>query len=229
MVALMVVFMVAAVLSVDWGVRAYRRNRGWMTTEGPRVLPLPEWAKLPVEALSAPAGLLYGSGHTWLSIRDNGALRVGIDDFLNHAVGPVQEIDFLVTGAQVKRGGPVARLKQDGVSVWVRSPIDGRVKSNNYGLLPNLLKLDPYGSGWLVELEGVNSMPNLAGLRFGKSVKSWFKDEALRFGRFLTGLSPNPVPTLQDGGDPVAAKLSAMGPESAAAFERAFLMFPEES
>ncbi len=230
MVALLVLLMVVAVLGLDWALRAYRRNKGWVTAPGALVLPLPEWAKLPVEKLTAPAGLLYSRGHTWLAIREDGTLRVGIDDFLNHAVGPVQGVDFLATGTRVKRGDPVARLKQHDVSVWVRSPIEGRVRTSHHGMKPDALSQDPYGAGWLVELETDRRSPDLSGLRLGSLVKEWFQEEALRFGRFLTGLSPQPaIPTLQDGGVPVSERLSALGPDSAAAFERDFLSLTREN
>lgn len=228
MVALLVLLMVAAVLGIDWAVRAYRRNRGLVFAPGALVLPLPDWAKLPVEKLTAPAGLLYGRGHTWLQIREDGGLRVGIDDFLNHAVGPVQEVAFLAPGSKVKRGDPLARLKQNDISVWVRSPISGRVKTPHHGVRPELVRQDPYGEGWLVELEPTYQAPDLGGLRLGNKVMDWFREEALRYGRFLAGLQPAMVPTLQDGGLPVEEKLAAMGPDSAAAFERSFLGFPEE-
>jgi glycine cleavage system H protein len=230
MVALLVLLMVVAVLGIDWAVRAYRRNRGWVAAPGAPIVPLPEWARLPVEKLSAPAGLLYSRGHTWLSIQDDGTLRVGIDDFLNHAVGPVQEVDFLATGSRVKRGDPVARLKQHDVSVWVRSPIEGRIKSSHRGVQPEALRQDPYGAGWLVELETDRRTPDFSGLRLGARAKEWFQEEALRFGRFLAGLSPQPAfPTLQDGGELVQERLSALGPDSAAAFERSFLSLTEEN
>lgn len=230
MVALLVLTMVVAVLVIDWALRAYRRNRGVVLTPGAPILPLPEWAKLPVEKLTAPAGLLYSRGHTWLSIRDDGTLRVGIDDFLNKAVGPVQEVAFLAPGSRVKKGDPVARLKQKDISVWVRSPIAGRVKSAHHDVNPDTLRQDPYGHGWLVDLESDYRTPDLSGLQLGTRVLDWFREESLRFGRFLTGLQPAPaMPTLQDGGVPVEERLSALGPESAAAFERAFLTFTEEA
>jgi glycine cleavage system H protein len=230
MVALLVLLMVAAVLGIDWAVRAYRRNRGLVGAPGAPVLPLPDWAKLPVEKLTAPAGLLYSRGHTWLAIREDGSLRVGIDDFLNHAMGPVQEVLFLATGSRVKRGDPVARLKQHDISVWVRSPIEGRVKQSHQNVRPEVLRQDPYGDGWLVELETDRKVPDLSGLRLGTRAKEWFREEALRFGQFLTGLSPQPAwPTLQDGGIPVEERLSVMGPDSAAAFERSFLTLSGEN
>lgn len=230
MVALLVLLMVAAVLGIDWAVRAYRRNRGLVFAPGAPVLPLPEWAKLPVEKLTAPAGLLYGRGHTWLQIREDGTLRVGIDDFLNHAVGPVQELAFLEPGSKVKKGDPLARLKQNDISVWVRSPISGRVKASHKDVRPEAVRQDPYGNGWLVELDSDARTPDLADLLLGPRVMDWFREEALRFGRFLTGLQPTPAwPTLQDGGVPVQDRLSALGPDSAAAFERAFLNCSRES
>jgi glycine cleavage system H protein len=230
MVALLVLFMVAAVLGIDWAVRAYRRSRGMAFAPFAPVLPLPDWAKLPLEKLAAPAGLFYGRGHTWMQLRDDGALRIGIDDFLNHAVGPVEKLEFLEIGAQVKRGEPLAKLKQHDIAVWVRSPISGRIKSAHRDVVPQALRQDPYGQGWLVELEPEGKTPDLSGLRLGTKVMDWFRDEALRYGRFLIALQPAPAwPTLQDGGTPVEERLMALGPERAAQFERSFLRFPEEA
>jgi glycine cleavage system H protein len=230
MVAILVVLMVAAALGIDAAVRAYRRQRGLDYVPGAPVFPLPEWARLPVQSLAAPAGLFYGQGHTWLKLQDDGTLRVGIDDFLNHAMGSVDDLEFLSDGSEVKRGEPIARLKQDDVSVWVRSPVSGQLKTSHRNVDPTQLQHDPYGRGWLVELTSDNPAQDMSLMRIGRRVKDWFRDEALRYGRFLTSLQPaTAIPTMQDGGELVKNRLTAMGPQSAAEFDYAFLRYAKEN
>jgi glycine cleavage system H protein len=229
MVAILVVLMVAAALGIDAAVRAYRRKRGLDFAPGAPVIPLPDWARLPVESLLAPAGLFYGQGHTWLKLQDDGSMRVGIDDFLNHAVGSVDDLEFLSDGSEVKRGEPIARLKQNDVSVWVRSPVSGQLLTSHRDVDPVQLQHDPYGSGWLVELSADNPASDISVMRIGRRVRDWFREEALRYGRFLTSLQPvTVVPTMQDGGEPVKHRLAALGPRSAAEFDHTFLRYAQE-
>lgn len=230
MVALLVLMMVGVVLAIDLGVRAYRRQRGIAPMPGRLEIPLPEWAMLPLAEMSFPAGLFYGRGHTWLRVGEDGTLEAGIDDFLNRAIGPVEQIEVLREGTAVGRGEPFARLKQGNLSVWVRSPVSGTLKYANHAADPEQLNRDPYGAGWLARIEPRIPGLDLSGLRFGRQVTDWIKDEALRFGQFLASFKPRyALATLQDGGEPVQKRLAALGPDRARAFEREFLLFEEEA
>jgi len=230
MVAILVVLMVAAVLLIDLAVRTWRERRGIELAPRQTVIPLPEWALLPLEKLRFPAGLFYGRGHTWARVCDEGEVQIGIDDFLNAAVGPIQQVHFLKEGSRVQRGEPLAQLKQDGITVWVRSPVGGVVRRTNQGVDPSQLRNDPYGSGWLAEVEPDDPGTDLHRLRIGEQVRSWIEREALRFGRFLAEPVPKlAVATLQDGGQPVEKRLAALGPERAQEFAAAFLDDNEEA
>lgn len=230
MVAILVILMVAAALGIDLAVRAWRKRRGIVLSPRQQIIPLPEWARLPLEKLSFPAGLFYGRGHTWARVRDDGDVQIGIDDFLNAAVGPVQLVKMLKEGTRVQRGEPLAQLKQDGITVWVRSPIGGTVRRSNQGVDPSQLRNDPYGSGWLAEVHPDNPGADLHRLRIGAQVREWIEREALRFGRFLAEPSPNfAMATLQDGGQPVEKRLAALGPDRAQAFATEFLNDSEEA
>jgi len=224
MVAILVVAMVAVALIIDLAVRAWRKRRGIVVNPKVSILPLPEWARLPLESLQFPAGLFYGRGHTWARVADDGSVQVGIDDFINAAIGPVEKIKVLKEGTRVHRGEPLAQLKQDEITVWVRSPIGGVLRRANHGVEPVQVRKDPYGSGWLAELEPDNPQADLQTLRIGSRVKEWIKEEALRFGRFLAQPQPQfAMATLQDGGEPVDKRLSALGPNRAGDFAREFL------
>lgn len=230
MVALLVLMMVAVVLAIDLALRAYRERRGIDPVKRRMEIPLPEWAMLPLADMSFPAGLFYGRGHTWLRVGDDGTLEAGIDDFLNRAIGPVEKIEVLSEGTAVGRGEPFARLKQGNLAVWVRSPVAGTLKYANHAADPSRLHSDPYGAGWLARIEPRLPGPDLSGLRFGRQVSDWIKDEALRFGQFLASFKPRyAMATLQDGGEPVEKRLAALGPDRAQAFEREFLLFEEEA
>jgi len=230
MVALLVLMMVGVVLAIDFGVRAYRRQRGFGPAMGQIEIPLPEWAMLPLTEMSFPAGLFYGRGHTWLRVGEDGTLEAGIDDFLNRAIGPVEKIEVLTEGTVVGRGEPFARLKQGDLSIWVRSPVSGTLKYANHAADPAGLHRDPYGKGWLARIEPRVPGLDLSGLRFGRQVADWIQAEALRFGQFLASFKPRyAVATLQDGGEPVEKRLSALGPDRAQAFEREFLVYEEEA
>jgi glycine cleavage system H protein len=230
MVAMLVLLTIVGVLGLDFVVRAWRRRHGIETHPSLRVIPLPEWALLPLEKLRFPSGLFYGRGHTWARLTDEGAMQIGIDDFLNAAIGPVEEVRCVKEGTSVRRGEPLAQLKQGDTLIWARSPVTGTVRRANHGVETAALRTDPYGAGWLAELTPDDTASELPMLRVGSALGEWIRHEALRFGRFLAEPATSfAVATMQDGGLPVERRLAAMGPERAGEFDREFLSFEREA
>ncbi len=228
MVALVVVLMLAIVFSLDLFVRRWRARRNISLIPQPRQIPLPEWAALPLTRLRFPRGLFYGQGHTWAGLRADGRIRIGIDDFLNAAMGPIDQIQTVRTGTHIRRGGQLAELRQGGTSVWVRSPLSGRVQGANPDAAA-LVQKDPYDTGWLAEIEPDDLATELPALHLGQKIADWIETEALRFGRFLAGNGVDPATIrLQDGGTPVERRLAALGPDRVDDFTRRFLIYQEE-
>lgn len=229
MVALIVVGFVALALALDWLLRAYRKKRGTDWIPGPRQVPLPGWALLPRSAWEVPGGVFHSPGHAWAALQPTGTLRIGADAFLHEAIGPVDSIQVRPEGTAVWPGAPIARLRQEDRSLWLRSPVSGVVRAVQHEEDAVAHWHDPYANGWLAEVESEDPQAALRGMRVGKRVNEWLRAEALRFGEFLVGSYTGSVATMQDGGTPVDRRLAALTDERASELQRQFLDVTEAS
>jgi glycine cleavage system H protein len=104
--------------------------------------------------MNVPAGLRYSSDHEWVSISGNRA-RVGITDYAQDALGDVVYVDPPAVGSAVSAGSSVGEVESTKSVSDVYSPVTGTVVAVNEALSasPELLNQDPYGAGWLFEVE----------------------------------------------------------------------------
>ena len=104
-----------------------------------------------------PEDLQYTAEHEW--VRDpgenQGALRIGITHYAQDALGDIVYVSLPEVGAEVEAGSPVGELESTKSVSDVYVPVSGRVVARNEGLEnnPELVNTDPYGEGWLFEVE----------------------------------------------------------------------------
>ena len=100
--------------------------------------------------------LLYTEAGLWIS-RDaaTGLARVGLSDFRQQSSGDVAFVDLPVVGRAVQAGEEFVDVETVKVDLEVPAPFDATVAAVNGALAgaPELINQDPYGAGWLVELE----------------------------------------------------------------------------
>ncbi|MFZ5651679.1 MAG: glycine cleavage system protein GcvH [Bacillota bacterium] len=101
-----------------------------------------------------PDGLIYSSEHEWIKV-DGNTGRVGITHHAQEALGSVVFIELPEVGAQVAAGESLGVLESVKAASDYYAPVSGRVVAVNEELLdsPGLVNEDPYGKGWLVEIE----------------------------------------------------------------------------
>jgi glycine cleavage system H protein len=103
-----------------------------------------------------PADLRYSPDHVWVRPGPSGGLvRVGVTDFAQRSLGDVVEVTLPGRGETLKAGqacGDIESVKS--VSDLV-APVTGTVRSRNEALTqaPELVNTDPYGQGWMDEIE----------------------------------------------------------------------------
>ena len=95
----------------------------------------------------------YLESHEWTTTGDS--VRIGISEFAQDELGDVVFVELPEAGETVAKGdefGVVESIKA--VSDLV-SPVSGTVTAVNEALFdtPELINEDPYGDGWLLELE----------------------------------------------------------------------------
>jgi len=103
-----------------------------------------------------PADLRYGKDHLWAR-PDPGShlVRIGITDFAQQSLGDVSDVSLPGPGDTARAGqacGDIESVKS--VSDLV-APVDGTVRARNDDLAstPELVNTDPYGQGWMFEVE----------------------------------------------------------------------------
>jgi glycine cleavage system H protein len=101
-----------------------------------------------------PDDLRYTSEHEWVR-RQEGVLRVGITAYAQDALGDVVYVTLPEAGTAVTGGQPLGEVESTKSVSDVYAPVTGRVTARNDALdsSPELVNSDPYGEGWLVEIE----------------------------------------------------------------------------
>ena len=106
--------------------------------------------------MNIPEELRYSSEHEWARRLDDGSrVRVGITDFAQDALGDVVYVDLPAVGTRVEASEAVGELESTKSVSEMYAPIGGTVVAVNEALAdnPQLLNEDPYGEGWLIEIE----------------------------------------------------------------------------
>jgi glycine cleavage system H protein len=113
-----------------------------------------------------PSHLQYTESHEWVSTEDNGNSRIGISDHAQEALGDLVFVELPVMGDEISQGDPCAVVESVKAASDIYAPISGRVVAINEDLEsdPALINADPYGDGWLFEVELIDS-EELEGLK----------------------------------------------------------------
>ena len=103
-----------------------------------------------------PEELHYTAEHEWIGPSAGGtALRVGITDFAQDALGDIVYVQLPEVGTAVRAGDSCGELESTKSVSDLFAPVNGTVKAVNEALAdqPDLVNTDPYGEGWLLDIE----------------------------------------------------------------------------
>jgi glycine cleavage system H protein len=106
--------------------------------------------------MNIPEDLRYSSEHEWARRLDDGSrIRIGITDFAQDALGDVVYVDLPAVGTRVDAAEAVGELESTKSVSEMYAPVGGVVAAVNEALAdnPQLLNEDPYGEGWLIEID----------------------------------------------------------------------------
>jgi glycine cleavage system H protein len=100
-----------------------------------------------------PENLQYTSDHEWVGA-GTPAMRVGITDFAQDALGDIVYVQLPDSGAAVEAGQALGEVESTKSVSEIYAPVTGTVSARNDRLAdePELINSDPYGQGWLVEI-----------------------------------------------------------------------------
>jgi glycine cleavage system H protein len=115
-----------------------------------------------------PADLYYTEEHEWVQKTGDDTVRVGITDFAQSALGDVVFVQLPDVGAEITAGESFGEVESTKSVSDLYAPVSAKVVAVNGDLEgnPQLVNSDPYGEGWLIDLqvEGGGLSDALSGL-----------------------------------------------------------------
>lgn len=102
-----------------------------------------------------PADLQYTEEHEWVLRTGDDTVRVGITDYAQSALGDVVFVQLPDVGSEVTAGESFGEVESTKSVSDLYAPLTAKVVAVNGDLEgnPQLVNSDPYGEGWLVELQ----------------------------------------------------------------------------
>jgi glycine cleavage system H lipoate-binding protein/ABC-type phosphate transport system substrate-binding protein len=177
-----------------------------------------------------PKGLYFDKTHTWAFMEENGIVKVGIDDFLQHVTGTITRIKMKNPGKKVKKGEQILTIVQNGKQLNLYAPVSGTIIEQNKMLDTNssVLNSSPYEKGWIYKIEPVNWHRENQLLFMAEKQREHIKNEFTRLKDFMAkALKANTeqyaMVILQDGGELKDGILSNLGPEVWEDFQSNFI------
>ncbi len=103
-----------------------------------------------------PDELKYTAEHEWARVSSTGdSVRIGVTDFAQQSLGDVVYVSLPAVGASVNRGEAFGEVESTKSVSDLYAPVSGVVTARNDELdaHPEMINADPYGTGWIVEIE----------------------------------------------------------------------------
>jgi glycine cleavage system H protein len=104
--------------------------------------------------MNIPEDLRYSPEHEWVR-QEGSTVRIGITDYAQDALGDIVFVDLPTVGSEVEAGGQLGEVESTKSVSEIYSPLAGIVTAVNESLTagPEKINQDPYGEGWLCEME----------------------------------------------------------------------------
>jgi glycine cleavage system H protein len=114
--------------------------------------------------MNIPDELKYSKDHEWIRLSGSIA-RVGITDYAQDALGDVVFVQLPESGKEVLAGQSCSEVESTKSVSDIYVPVSGLISNVNTQLSdsPNLINSDPYGDGWIMEIE-VSDLSSVADL-----------------------------------------------------------------
>ena len=110
--------------------------------------------------MKIPNDLHYTIEHEWIRLKNNRA-TIGITDFAQGQLGDVVFVELPAEGTELTKENTFGVVESVKTVSDVYVPMTGKVVAVNKDLesQPELVNSDPYGQGWMIEIELSNSSP----------------------------------------------------------------------
>ena len=110
--------------------------------------------------MEIPNDLHYTIEHEWVRLKNNRA-TIGITDFAQGQLGDVVFVELPAEGTELTKENAFGVVESVKTVSDIYAPMTGKVVAVNKDLEspPELENSDPYGQGWMIEIEFSNSSP----------------------------------------------------------------------
>lgn len=105
--------------------------------------------------MSAPEGLKYTAEHEWALSVESGVVRVGITAHAQESLGDIVFVTLPEVGTAVHAGESFGEIESTKSVSELYAPVSGTIRARNGSLeaSPELVNTDPYGEGWIIEID----------------------------------------------------------------------------
>ena len=160
----------------------------------------------------------YSPCHVWALVEENAFVRIGIDDFGQIVLGPIEKVCLPLKGEKI--GKKSIRIKIKDAIIPVVPPVEGYVEAVNDELInqPELANRAPYAEGWLVLIRPTRLANDLKKLLYGRDAIPWFDAEIIRVAELVAlelnrGADEHLGITMPDGGLPDLEVMNELSPD----------------
>ncbi len=105
-------------------------------------------------------GRLYTREHTWAKVTSKGDVKVGLCDFplICKQLREITQITTDSVGEKVEQMEPFGAIETWNFILDIYAPVSGKLKKLNGRVRnnPHVIVQDPYGSGWIAEIDPTN-------------------------------------------------------------------------
>ncbi len=173
----------------------------------------PGWADQLAGFFRLPADRFYHPGHAWARVEGADTVVVGMNDFAQRLVGPIDRLRLPSPGTELAQNQPAFSIVAGGRTIPMLAPVGGTVLEVNPEALaaPESVRQSPYGSGWLLKVRSPQLAANLKALMTGDLARRWMDTVWDTLGAEAAGAELGVV--YLDGGQPVDGLARSLAPE----------------
>lgn len=101
--------------------------------------------------------VLYTNSNEWAK-NSEGIIRAGIDDYSQSSLGDIVYVEISPVNTHVTAGKSFGSIEATKSVVEINAPVSGVIVRVNDAVIksPQLVNHDPFGEGWLIEIEPEN-------------------------------------------------------------------------
>jgi glycine cleavage system H protein len=106
-----------------------------------------------LDELKLPDDVRYSDDHEWAR-QEGERIRIGISDFAQDRLGDITFVELPEVGDVLNQGDEFGTVESTKAASEMLLPVSGEVAAVNKALeeAPDLINKDPYGRGWIIEL-----------------------------------------------------------------------------